>query len=52
MKSLISLIVLVLLLAGTAYAYCQTDYQCMNNCTAKGYQWGYCKSMCSWCTEW
>jgi len=54
MKKFIIIAVLVLMAAGTAYAFqeCRTDFTCMSNCQAKGYQYGYCKSICSWCTEW
>ena len=48
------IIAALLFMAGSAYAFqeCRTDPTCMNNCQAKGYQYGYCKSICSWCTEW
>lgn len=30
------------------YAFPQTDYQCVNNCTAQGNQYGLCKARCTW----
>lgn len=39
------LLMIALLLPGIVNA--QTDYQCVNDCTAKGYQYGYCNSKCS-----
>lgn len=32
----------------TATAVKQTDFQCMNNCTASGYQYGLCQSKCTY----
>ena len=57
MKNLIALILLIVVLATSAYAYgnfpspfpCQTDYKCLNDCTMKGYQYAYCKQLCTWC---
>jgi hypothetical protein len=31
------------------YAYCSTDFKCMNDCLSRGYLYGYCKNACSWC---
>lgn len=43
------LIALPLLIASiSAYAFPQTDYQCVNNCTSQGYQYGLCLSRCTW----
>lgn len=25
-----------------------TDYTCVNDCTSRGYSWGYCNSICSY----
>lgn len=50
------LIALVTLLASLAligwspnWPKCQTDYQCLNDCTSMGYSYGYCKQICTWC---
>jgi len=43
------LLLIGLLIAGfNAEAYEQTDYACLNDCTAKGNQYGLCKARCSW----
>ena len=39
-------IILFLVIASVSYA--GTDYQCVNNCTAKGYLYQYCTSQCSY----
>ena len=44
MKRLI--IVLFLVFSGSAYA--ATDYQCVNDCTEKGYMYNFCKEKCSY----
>lgn len=50
MKKIIVIALLLLVIAtGIAYAYCQTDYTCVGDCTRQGYMWGYCKKICSWC---
>ena len=50
MKKVI-MVVLILSVCSVAYAFriCQTDWNCVSDCTSSGYQWGYCKSICSWC---
>lgn len=30
------------------YAFPQTDFQCVNNCTAQGNQYGLCQARCTW----
>jgi hypothetical protein len=30
------------------YAQAATDYQCVNDCTQKNYQYSYCTSVCSY----
>jgi hypothetical protein len=40
------LVLLVSAIAGVAYG--GTDYQCVNNCTGKGYLYQYCMSQCSY----
>ena len=49
MRKLWIAIILVLTILSVAYAWCQTDWRCVNDCTRQGYQWGLCKSICSWC---
>ena len=41
------LIVLILLTCSQAHAWEQTDWQCMQDCQARGYQYGYCHKICS-----
>jgi hypothetical protein len=41
------LIVIVAMLASNV-AYSATDYKCMGDCQAQGYQYGYCQSVCSY----
>jgi len=47
MKKLL-IITTALILSASALAYAMTDYTCVNACTAKGFSWGYCKSVCSY----
>lgn len=51
MKKVIVLgvILLSLVIVVKVYAWCQTDYTCVNDCVRQGYMWGYCRSICSWC---
>jgi hypothetical protein len=37
------------LVCGAAFAWCQTDFRCVQECMQKGYLYGLCKSQCSWC---
>jgi len=46
------IIAVLLLMAGSAYAFCQVDRQCLRDCLDSGSRRGYCRSICSWCTEW
>lgn len=39
-------VLFVLVIASAAHA--GTDYQCVNDCTAKGYMYNYCTSRCSY----
>lgn len=36
-----------LLLLNLSSAFAMTDYQCVNDCTKAGYQYGLCQSRCS-----
>lgn len=51
MKKLLLALLLVMVMTTMAYAYrfCNTDWRCVNDCIDQGYQWGYCKKICSWC---
>jgi hypothetical protein len=42
-----NLIILALGLISSAEAYEQTDYMCLNNCTAQGYMYNLCKQRCT-----
>ena len=44
MKKLILFVVAVLF---STISAAQTDYQCVNDCTQKGYQYQFCTSQCS-----
>ena len=44
-------IVAILSLTTVCFGFCQTDYNCQSDCLNKGYQWGYCNSLCSWCND-
>ena len=44
-----TLLLLILLIAPiSASAFQQTDYQCVNQCTSAGNQYGLCVARCSW----
>jgi len=49
MKKLILALTLLSIIAVSAYAYCQTEWNCVNDCTRRGYMWSFCKSACTWC---
>lgn len=40
------IVLLFLLLTNNAFAL--TDYQCVNDCTARGYMYNYCTEKCSY----
>ena len=48
MKKLI-LVIVIILCAGSAWAYCQIEWKCFNECMSQGYMYGYCKAICTWC---
>lgn len=38
---------LIAILLTPIFSFAQTDYQCVNDCTGKGYQYQFCTSKCS-----
>lgn len=42
------LLILLLIISANSSAFEQTDYQCLTDCTGRGYQYNYCKSQCSY----
>jgi len=48
-KLFIALLSLISLSASAEnFVVAQVDYTCINNCSSKGYQYGYCQSICSY----
>lgn len=44
MKKLIA----IALVLGSQFALAATDYKCMSDCAKAGYQYSYCKRICSY----
>jgi len=40
---------ILLAVCHTAFAYCQTDYGCVQRCLNKGNLYGLCVDRCTWC---
>jgi hypothetical protein len=48
MKRKLTVLIAIISLAVAALAWAATDYNCMNDCLARGYLYGYCKRVCSY----
>ena len=48
MKICLMILIAVYGLATAGFAYANTDYQCLNDCTSKGHAYAYCKSQCTY----
>ena len=52
MKALRAVLLLLFFsLSTSAFAFRATDYQCLNNCTSRGYMYQYCQQQCSYETS-